>query len=105
VLVGHSDSVLSVAFSEDGATLVSGSEDGSVCIWDVATGACLATIQKLPEGWVACRPDGRYKLEGDIGGAFWHAIGLCRFELCELDPYLPTPLRIPDNEPLLPSHG
>jgi hypothetical protein len=39
---------------------------------------------------------------GDIAGSFWHVIGLCRFEPGELDPYLPTSLRIPDDEPLVP---
>ncbi|XYH99156.1 hypothetical protein ACMHYB_05145 [Sorangium sp. So ce1128] len=28
-------------------------------------------------------------------------IGLCRFEPGELDPYLPNPLRIPGDEPLV----
>jgi hypothetical protein len=75
-----------------------------VRFWDAATGACLAVFLKLPNGWVSFRPeDGRYKVGGDIGGAFWHSVGLCRFEPGELDPYLPTPLRIPDTEPLLPS--
>jgi hypothetical protein len=54
-----------------------------------------------PEGWATVLPDGRYKLGGDIARAFWHVIGLVRFEPGELDPYLPAPLRIPDDEPLL----
>jgi hypothetical protein len=37
---------------------------------------------------------------GNLGGAFWHAIGLCRFEPGELDPYLSVPLRVPNQEPL-----
>ncbi|WP_437648654.1 hypothetical protein [Sorangium sp. So ce362] len=28
-------------------------------------------------------------------------IGLCRFEPGELDPYLPSPLRLSDGEPLI----
>lgn len=70
-------------------------------LWSVATGVERATLWKLSEGWVAFTPDGRYRLGGDTAGAFWHAIGLCRFEPGELDPYLPKPLRIPDGEPLL----
>ena len=101
VLEGHADSVLSVTFSSDGLSLASGSADGTVRLWDVATGQVRATLLKLPEGWVAFTPDGRYRLGGDTAGAFWHAIGLCRFEPGELDPYLPKPLRIPDGEPLL----
>ena len=105
VLGGHSDYVRSVAFSPDGAVLISGSNDGTVRYWDIATGACLAIFLQLPDGWIAFRPDGRFKLGGAVGGAFWHASGLCRFEPGELDPYLPTPLRVPDDEPFLPSHG
>jgi WD40 repeat protein/nucleoside phosphorylase len=100
VLRGHSQSVRSVAFSPDGKTLASGSEDNTTRLWDVATGDCLAVFLSLPEGWVAFTPDGRYRSAGDLSGAFWHAIGLCRFEPGELDSYLPTPLRVPDHEPL-----
>ena len=35
---GHGDSVSSVAFSRDGKTIVSGSHDKSVKIWDMETG-------------------------------------------------------------------
>ena len=80
--------------------LASASSDGTVRLWNLATGACFAILLSLPEGWVAFTPDGRYRSAGAIGGAFWHAIGLCRFEPGELDPYLPTPLRVPDGTPL-----
>ncbi|KAF7376837.1 WD40 repeat-like protein [Mycena sanguinolenta] len=36
---GHTDSVNSVVFSPDGAHVVSGSNDKTVCIWDATTGA------------------------------------------------------------------
>ena len=100
MLRGHGGSVRSVAFSPDGKTVASGSEDATVRLWDVDTGQCLATLVSLPEGWVAFTPNGRYRLGGSLGGAFWHVAGLCRFEPGELDPYLPTSLRIPDTEPL-----
>ncbi len=38
-LEGHDEPVFVVAFSEDGARLVSVAEDGTVCIWDIATGS------------------------------------------------------------------
>ncbi len=69
-------------------------------IWDIASGRCLAILAHLPEGWVAYTPDGRYKLGGETAGGFWHSIGLCRFEPGELDPYLASPLRIADGEPV-----
>ncbi|WP_437617183.1 WD40 repeat domain-containing protein [Sorangium sp. So ce834] len=100
-LEGHKASVQGIAFSPDGALLASASADGTLRLWDVGTGGCLAILLPCPEGWAAFSPDGRYKLGGDIGGSFWHVIGLCRFEPGELDPYLPSPLRIPGEEPLV----
>ena len=70
--------------------------------WDIASGTCLATLLSTPEGWAAFTPDGHYKIGGDIAGSFWHVIGLCRFEPGELDPYLPSPLRLADDAPLVP---
>ncbi|WP_437815759.1 pentapeptide repeat-containing protein [Sorangium sp. So ce1078] len=98
---GHKASVQSVAFSPDGTLLASASTDGSLRLWHMATGRCLAILLPCPEGWAALTPDGRYRFGGDIAGSFWHVIGLCRFEPGELDPYLPSPLRIPDGEPLI----
>ena len=42
---GHSGDVNSVAYSPDGRQLLSGSFDGTVRVWDVATGQCTATLQ------------------------------------------------------------
>lgn len=43
-LEGHSRGVSSVAFSRDGKLVASGSDDSTVRIWDVATGASLYTL-------------------------------------------------------------
>ena len=44
VLVGHSNWVLSVAFSPDGKLLASGSGDSTVRLWEVATGQEITTL-------------------------------------------------------------
>jgi len=44
-LEGHTDRVLDVAFSPDGMTLASGSEDNTAILWDIETGERLRTLQ------------------------------------------------------------
>lgn len=46
---GHGDWVTSVAFNEPGSRLISGSLDGTVRTWDVASGFELAVVASLPE--------------------------------------------------------
>ncbi|WP_437499304.1 pentapeptide repeat-containing protein [Sorangium sp. So ce1099] len=100
VLRGHRRNIVSAEFSPDSTLLASASEDGTIRIWTVPGGLCVAVLVHLPDGWVAFSPDGRYKLGGDMAGAFWHEIKGCRFEPGELDPFLPVALRIPDGAPL-----
>ncbi|AFY95774.1 WD40 repeat domain-containing protein [Chamaesiphon minutus] len=61
LLPRHSNWVFSVAYSPDESRLASASADGTVRIWDLATGECLQT---LPHEHWAIRtlfaPDGRY---------------------------------------------
>ena len=96
-LEAHTRSVWSVAFSPSGEFLATGGGDGNARLWSVTGERPIArlTLLGLPEGWAALAPDGRYKLEGDVGGQFWHAIGMCRFETGELDSYLPGLRQLP----------
>ncbi len=101
---GHSDSVYSLRFSPDSARLATGSADGTIRLWDVDSGACLAILFATRDFWCAFTPDGsRYKFDGDLGGSFWYAIHLCRFEPGELDPYVPNFQRLPLDAPLFDS--
>jgi WD40 repeat protein/beta-lactamase regulating signal transducer with metallopeptidase domain len=60
VLDGHERGTVAVVFSPDGTTLASGSCDGAIRIWDVATGTCrheLSGLSGITE--LAFSPDGR----------------------------------------------
>lgn len=61
--VGHTSDVWSVAFSPDGRTLVSGSDDQTVRVWDVKPGSCqnlLTVFAGDDNEWVAWTPHGYY---------------------------------------------
>jgi hypothetical protein len=69
----------------------------------------ISSIRSLPlvlvpsaEGWTAYTPDGRYKYAGDPAGSVWFTVGLCRFELGELDEFLPNIRRLEPDEQFLP---
>jgi WD40 repeat protein len=91
-LTGHTRRVWSVSFSPDGQLLASGGDDGTVHVWDVSDASAARrrmTLLGLSESsWAALAPDGRYKLEGDAQGQFWHVIGMSRFEPGDLDDYV-----------------
>ncbi|MBF0425384.1 MAG: pentapeptide repeat-containing protein [Magnetococcales bacterium] len=65
---GHLDSVQAVAFSPDGTTLLSGSDDHTLKLWDARTGQCLHTLQEHQAAVrsVAFSPDGAMLLSGSF---------------------------------------
>jgi WD40 repeat protein len=91
--------VWALAAGPTGGWLASAGDDGTVRLWDPATGAPLATLVGSADGWAALLPDGSYKLSGDPGGLWWVA-GLCRFEPRELDnlaQFVSSVRRLPDD--------
>jgi WD40 repeat protein/tetratricopeptide (TPR) repeat protein/tRNA A-37 threonylcarbamoyl transferase component Bud32 len=60
-LLGHKDPVHGVAFSPDGKHVVTSSGDGTVRVWDAASGKEIRVLQagRVSQG-VAYSPDGRY---------------------------------------------
>ncbi|MEG4326884.1 serine/threonine-protein kinase [Microcoleus sp. herbarium5] len=65
-LTGHSKWVQSVAISPDGQTLVSGSEDRTIKIWNLATGNLIRTLSghSIWVRSVAISPDGQTLVSG-----------------------------------------
>jgi WD40 repeat protein len=65
-LRGHQGLVTALAFAPDGKTLVSGSDDNTVKLWDVASGKELRTLRghAAPVRSVACSPDGKTLVSG-----------------------------------------
>jgi WD40 repeat protein/uncharacterized protein YjbI with pentapeptide repeats/3',5'-cyclic AMP phosphodiesterase CpdA len=95
-LVGHSRRVWSLAFSPTGSTLASAGDDGTARLWSLDGQPDLKlTLIGRQDGWAAIALDGRYKVSGDVGGQFWHAIGMCRFDPGELDDYLGSVRHLP----------
>ena len=66
MLLGHTDSVTSVAVSSDGKYVVSGSEDKSVKIWSTETGDVVQSLTGHTDGVlsVAVSSDGKYVVSG-----------------------------------------
>ena len=67
---GHADRVNSVAFSPDGQTLASGSNDNTVRLWDANTGEHLRSLTRHKEdvNSVAFSPDGQTLASGSGSG-------------------------------------
>ena len=70
----HSNVVNSISFSPDGRSLVSGSDDRSVCICNIRDGSSKELSVTDDADWflsVVFSPDGRYIAAGDIAHSLW----------------------------------
>jgi len=75
VQLGHSAAAVSVAFSPDGRFVLSGSDDRTMKLWEVATGREIRTFRGIESNVtsVAYSLNGRVALSGHMNGAlaFW----------------------------------
>ena len=68
-LTGHAGPVTSVAFSPDGKTLASGNTDGTIRMWDMASGRPIGQPPHRPPRRhlsVAFSPDGKTLASGNV---------------------------------------
>ena len=69
-LQGHTELIKSIAFSSDGKTLASGSDDKTLKLWDCLTGHCLNTMEgHLDRVWsIALSPDNQRLVSASADG-------------------------------------
>jgi len=69
---GHTDWVLSVSISADCTTIASGSDDKTICLWDIWTRECHCVIkQHNPVGRVRFSPTNSGHIISESGGKVW----------------------------------
>lgn len=80
---GHRSTIRTVAFSPDGAFLLSGSSDNTAKLWDTKTGAELATLMGLgTEDWLVIAPNGLFDASPGAMEQLYYVAGL---EIIALD--------------------
>ncbi|GIF03716.1 hypothetical protein Asi03nite_12540 [Actinoplanes siamensis] len=100
-LTGQSGWIRALVYTPDGRRVVAAGGDHAVRIWDTSRATPYAVLVPLAEdGSVVLLHDQRYVLRGRVADEYWYAIGMCRFEPGELDPYVPDLKPVPAGERL-----
>lgn len=74
---GHISDVTSIAFSSDGTMIFSGSQDGTVKIWDATTTKELATLVSIgATDWAVTAPSGLYDASNDAMKKMHYSVGM-----------------------------
>jgi WD40 repeat protein len=90
VLKGHLDWVRAAEFSPDGKTVVSGSEDGTAGLWDLATGR-MRPVQVIGLSSAAFAPDGAAIIAGRREAAGGPFVSVWSTDPNQVEPLLTIP--------------
>ncbi|MCB0104776.1 MAG: PD40 domain-containing protein, partial [Caldilineaceae bacterium] len=89
VLAGHLDIITDCAFSPDSTILASASHDGSIRLWDVASGTCLHVLWHSGKSRINCvafTPDGSMMISAGAEGTIhlWRSDGEADWKLDDI---------------------